>query len=268
MHYADEAHQAYERAMVHFRAEEWPDAQELFEAVKRDYSSSRWGWMADLRLADVAFHQERYGDAMTAYRSWIRYHPTQTEVAHARFMIAKCYVAQMPDDWLLVPPSYERDLSSARDAFSALSRFIEQNPESEDLAEARRLQRQVQLILANHELYVAEFYASRDHWTAAIHRLLGVVANFEGSGREPRALVQLGEIYLRTGRQPEARGAFQRVLEDHPRSPEAQAARNFLARVGTGPTVPVDAASYRHGNTSVQPDPEPARPSRRRAGQT
>lgn len=267
MRYADEARQAYESAMERFRDEEWPEAQELFEAVKRDYSSSRWGWMAELRLADVAFHQERYSDALSAYRSWIRYHPTQTEVAHAQFMIAKCYVAQMPDDWLLVPPSYERDLSSARDAESALARFIRDHEDSDHVAEARRLHRQVRETLANHELYVANFYASRDRWNAAIHRLLGVIANFEGSGREPRALVQLGEIYLRTGHQPEARGAFQQVVEEHPRTPEAEAARSFLARVGAGPTVPVDASGYRRGtSTTPRPDPERTRPAPSRRG--
>lgn len=265
MHYSDEAHEAYERAMERFRDEEWPEATEAFRAVQHDYSASRYASLAELRLADVMFHQETYTEALAAYRAWLRYHPSSDESVHAHFMIARCYVAQMPDDWFLVPPSFDRDLSSVHDAEGALARFIRDYPEATERAEARRLLGEVRLLLARHEFAVAEFYINRERYPAAINRLLGVVGNYEGSGLEPRALLQLGELYLRTDHQPEARGAFEALLEAHPRSPEVAAARRYLARVGAGPSVPPDttsaaipaAAPARTGN-----EPTPRRPVR------
>lgn len=254
LHYSDEAHAAYERAMERFRDEEWPEATEAFRAVQHDYSASRYASLAELRLADVLFRQETYTEALAAYRAWLRYHPSSDESVHAHFMIARCYVGQMPDDWFLVPPSYERDLSSVHDAEGALARFIRDYPEAAELAEARRLLGQVRLLLARHEFYVAEFYVTRERYPAAINRLLGVIGNFEGSGLEPRALLELGELYLRTDRQPEARGAFQALLEAWPRSPQVEAARRYLARVGPGASVPPDTGS------AVIPASTPARP--------
>lgn len=240
--YQDEAHQAYERAMQRFRDEEWPEALEGFRAVHHDFSTSRWGSLAELRVADVQFRQEQYTEALAAYRAWLRYHASSSESVHAHFMIARCYVAQMPDDWFLVPPSFERDLSSVHDAQGALSRFIRDYPEATQLAEARRLLRDVRLVLARHELYVAEFYVTRERYPAAINRLLGVVGNYSGTGLEAQTLLQLGELYLRTDQQPRARGAFESLLEDHPASPQVEAARRYLARIGPGPSTRVDTS--------------------------
>ena len=253
LHYSDEAHAAYEHAMDRFRDEEWPEATEAFRAVQHDYSASRYASLAELRLADILFRQETYTEALAAYRAWLRYHPSSDESVHAHFMIARCYVAQMPDDWFLVPPSFERDLSSVHDAEGALARFIRDYPEATELPEARRLLGEVRLLLARHELYVAEFYVTRERYPAAITRLLGIIGNYEGSGLEARALLQLGELYLRTDRRPEARGAFQALLETHPRSPEVEAARRYLALVGPGTAVPPDTDS------AVIPAASPAR---------
>ncbi len=266
LHYSDEAHAAYEHAMDRFRDEEWPEATEAFRAVQHDFSASRYASMSELRLADILFRQETYTEALAAYRAWLRYHPSSDESVHAHFMIARCYVAQMPDDWFLVPPSFERDLSSVHDAEGALARFIRDYPEATELPEARRLLGEVRLLLARHELYVAEFYVTRERYPAAITRLLGIIGNYEGSGLEARALLQLGELYLRTDQRPEARGAFQAVLETHARSPEVEAARRYLTLVGPGTTVPpdTDSAAIPAASPAREATPEVTRPGARR----
>ncbi len=233
----DEAEARYEAAMERFRDEEWPEAQEAFRAVRTEYSGSRWGWLAELRLADIEFRQERFTEALSQFRSWIRYHPTQREAVYAHFMIARCYVAQMPEDWLLVPPSWERDMSSVHDAESALARFVRDYPEAAEVAEAQRLLGQVRRLLARHEMYVAEFYASRERWEAAIGRFLGAIATFEDPDIRARALLQLGEVYLRTQQVAEARGTFTMLTTEYPARPESASARLHLARLGEGPVV-------------------------------
>jgi outer membrane protein assembly factor BamD len=263
MHYSDEAQQAYEDAMVLYRDEAWPEALEAMRRVKQEYSSSRWGWLAELRIADIDFKQERFTEALSGFRAWIRYHASQSEATYAHFMIARCHVAQMPDDWFLTPPSHERDLSSAHDAEGALSRFLRDHGESEHAAEARRILGDVRRILAQHELYVASFYASRERWAAAVSRLRGLLDGYEGSGVEPRALLALGEILMRTGQQPEARGAFRELIDEHPQSNEVAAARRYLAVAGEGPVVAVDRGPSRRGGNPVR-----ATESERRAPST
>lgn len=235
----DEAELAYQRAMDLYQDESWPEAAEAFRALQRAHGTSRFATLAELRLADVEFKQEHYTEALSAFRAWLRYHPTHTEAPYARFMIARCHVEQMPEDWFLTPPSWERDLSSARDADTALTRFLRDHGDSAQAAEARALQRRVREILVRHEIYVANFYANRDHHAAAASRLLGVLSRYHDSGLESLALLRLGETYLRMARTPEARGAFTMLRETYPRSAEAEAAAQHLARVGAGPSTPV-----------------------------
>lgn len=264
MHYSDEAQQAYEDAMALYRDESWPEALEAMRRVRQEFSSSRWGWLAELRIADIDFKQERYTEALSGFRSWIRYHASQSEATYANFMIARCHVAQLPDDWFLTPPSYERDLSSAHDAEGALTRFVRDHGDSEHATEARRILGDVRRMLAQHELYVADFYASREHWSAAMSRLRGLLDGYEGSGVEPRALLALGEILLRTGRQPEARGAFRELIEGHPDANEVAAARRYLSVAGEGPVVAVDRGPTHQSAPGARPRPsEPAARPRR-----
>jgi outer membrane protein assembly factor BamD len=238
--YTDEAETRYAAAMQLYEAESWPEATEAFRAVRQDYSVSRFAVLAELRLADIDFKQERYAEALSAYRAWLRYHASQSEAPYARFMIARCHYAQMPDDWLLVPASWERDQSSVHDAMTSLERYVRDYPEARDTPEARRMLRHTRELLARHEMYVADFYASRDRYNASVSRLLGVLRNYRDSGMEPQALLQLGEIYLRMGRRGEARGAFERLIEAHADSAEVQAARAHLGRLGAVASVALD----------------------------
>ena len=235
----EESDEHFRHAMDLFRDESWPEASEAFRAIQRANATSRMATMAELRLADIEFRQDRYTEALAAYRAWLRYHPGHAEAPYARFMIARCHVQQMPEDWFLTPPSWERDLSSAHDAETALARFVRDHGASEHGPEARRELRRVREILARHEVYVANFYSSRDHYGAAASRLLGVLANFTDSGLESLALLRLGEVYLRMHRAADARGAFTQLVEAYPNSAEVTAAREHLRRLGPGDVTPV-----------------------------
>jgi outer membrane protein assembly factor BamD len=242
-HPQDEAERRYLAAVDLLNNEAWPEAAEAFRVVQRSHATSRFATLAELRLADVDFKQDHFTEALTSYRSWLRYHPGHAEAAYARFMIARCHVEQMPDDWLLAPASWERDLSQAHDAETALSRFVRDHGSSEHAPEARRHLGHVREVLARHEVYVANFYGNRDHPNAAVSRLLGVLVNYGDTPLAPLALLRLGEVYLRTSRSAEARGAFTQLTETYASSSEAPAAVEYLRRLGSGPSVPVQSES-------------------------
>src|SRR5579883_908277 len=87
MHYAEEAQQRYEHGMQLMRDEQWAEATEAFRGVRREYGLSRWGWLAELRIADIDFKQDKFAEALSGYRNWVRYHPTQPDAVYAHFMI-------------------------------------------------------------------------------------------------------------------------------------------------------------------------------------
>lgn len=232
LNYSDRARREYEQAMTLFDAGEWTDAQEAMNRVKREFGVSRWGWLAELRLADIDFRSERYPEAVSSYRNWIRYHPTQPEVTYARFMIAKSHFQQIPQDWVMVPAAWERDLGTALDAQDSLRAFIRDNGQSEFAAEARTLLQRTRAVLARGEIHVADFYLARGHHEAAIARLRTVLESFSGSGLEAQALLKIGEVYMSQGRAREAREAFQSLIENFGESEFVPSARRYLSHLG------------------------------------
>src|SRR5262249_23197305 len=68
----DAARAAYNEAMRSFRNKDWEDARSLFGEVKKLFSYSRYARLAELRLADIDFEQEKYSEAVTSYREFIQ----------------------------------------------------------------------------------------------------------------------------------------------------------------------------------------------------
>ncbi|HTJ82749.1 MAG TPA: outer membrane protein assembly factor BamD, partial [Polyangiaceae bacterium] len=66
--YSDDAKKAYDEAMQAFRAKDWESARPLFQDVRKNFPQNRYARLAELRLADIDFAQDKYTDAVTAYR--------------------------------------------------------------------------------------------------------------------------------------------------------------------------------------------------------
>src|SRR5688572_232449 len=87
--YTEDARLAYNEAMGAYRAEEWEDAKALFAEVKRLFTYSRYARLAELRIADIDFEQEKYTDAISGYREFVQNHRTDRDIEYARYRIAK-----------------------------------------------------------------------------------------------------------------------------------------------------------------------------------
>jgi outer membrane protein assembly factor BamD len=230
--YGDNAREAYAAAMDDFRDEDCLEAEPAFRRVRREYPFSRYAPLAELRVADCLFIQQKLPEAIAAYRRFVRNRPSHPEVPYARFKIAESYFEQIPDDWLLAPPAHERDQGPTREALRQLRRFILDFPEDERVQHANELARQALALLARHELYAAEFYLNRDHPQAAIGRLRTLLTAYEGSGVEPEAMLLLGRVFLEMRDRAEARRTFQQLIERYPSSGYAEQARAYLSELG------------------------------------
>jgi outer membrane protein assembly factor BamD len=236
LHYSENAKKAYDEALVAFFDRDWELANQLLQDVKRKYGYSRYARLAELRLADIAFHQEKYAEAVGMYRGFVTDYPNDPEVGYARYKIAKSEFVQSGAS-ILLPPLEERDLSNVRDANTALRALIADYPDSKNGAELSYMLEVVTGLLVRHELYVARFYLNRDVFDAAVARCQYALTNFPDSGLDPEALVLLGETYLKMKQPAEARAKFQLVLDKYPESPFTVPARRFLTRIEEGPPV-------------------------------
>jgi outer membrane protein assembly factor BamD len=237
--YTADAKRAYDEAMEEFKAHNWLEVQSLMREVKRKYSYSKFAKLAELRIADADYEQEKYADAIRAYRQFIHDHRSeQEEVAYARSKIAEADYQQIPDSFLL-PAAEERDQATVMDAYKELRGYLHDYPNAKETPHIRDLLIDVTSRLVRHELYVARFYLQKDNYEAAIARVQYALRNFSSgiepganvapdSGLEADALLLLGETYLKMHKWPEARASFASILERHPRSALTTQARNYL----------------------------------------
>lgn len=238
--YTADAKRAYDEAMEEFRSHNWIEAESLFREVKRKYSYSKYARLAELRIADADFEQEKFAEAMREYRQFVHDHRSDVEeVSYARARIAEAEYKQISDSFLL-PTADERDQAVILDAFKELKGYVHDYPESKDSAKIRALLADVTARLMRHELYVARFYLFRDNYDAAVLRVQYAMRNFAAgpqlkggpepvdSGLEAEALLLLGEVYLKMHKWKDARSQFDAIVRDYPKSALIVQAQNYL----------------------------------------
>ncbi|HZS38811.1 MAG TPA: outer membrane protein assembly factor BamD [Polyangia bacterium] len=228
--YYPTAQQNYEYGLKELKAQNWLTAIQYFNHVKNAFGFSKWATLAELGLADANLGRDKYTEAIDGYKQFIKAHPNHEHVldGYAAFKIGECYYKQIPSDWFLAPPSYEKDQGPVLDALRELTAFTESNGESPYVPKARQLMGDCVRRLADHELYVAQFYLDRDKPYAAIGRLEGLLRDYPGARREPETLLLLGKTYLKMEKPKEAREVFEKLAGDHPDDYRAAKAKLYI----------------------------------------
>ncbi len=212
-----------------FRRGDYKGAIEKYDRVRNDSPYSPYAVRADLRIADAYFKQDQYASAIEQYEAFVKLHPRHDKVPYARFRTARAAYENMPGTPLLMPPAHERDLTKTRKAVRKLKAFLQQHQDADEYADrARDMLRRARRRLADHEMYVAEFYLDRNNPRAASMRLKYLLSNYSGLGLDPQALFLLAKSHLKMGESQEARTAFQELVKHHGDSDFAERAQQHL----------------------------------------
>jgi outer membrane protein assembly factor BamD len=258
--YSDSARAAFDEAMEAFEDEDYLEAVKRLTTVKNKYAYSRWAALAELRIADAYYEQDKWIEAIDAYRTFAQSRPNHPEVPYALYRVGRSYYEQMPSDFFILPPVHERDPAATKDTLRALETFVERYPENENAADARERIRTCRQLLADQEMYVARFYLHQERPVSARGRLERVVADYPDlEDRWAEAALLLVRVYAdaSVGLTGEAREMAQRLIRERPTTPEAQEARDLLARLPVPPTPPA-SASPTFVDPGTAPPPAPA----------
>jgi outer membrane protein assembly factor BamD len=230
LQYSENARRAYEEAMLAFKDRSWQDAQILFREVRRRFSFSREAPLAQLRLADIEFEQERFVEAISAYKQFVRENPKHGDVAWARMRMARCYYNQISDA-ILLPAQEEREQTSVAEASREIQEYLRDFPDGPQFAEMKKLGADALARLVAHELYVARFYIKKSKFAAALARVDYAIAKYPGSSKDVEALILRGEILLLLTRKPEAKATFELVVKKYPSDPRSVQAQRYVDRL-------------------------------------
>jgi outer membrane protein assembly factor BamD len=228
--YALSAKQNYERGLDELKQENYVEAIRYFTYVKQKFAFSKYAGLAELALADTEFARGNYQEAIDSYKSFARLHPTHEKVkdGYVAFRIAECFVKEMPDDFFILPPAYEKDQSAVRDALREIDHARAKYPDSPYAKAAQVYRRDVLRRLIEHEVYVARFYLDRGHPKAAILRIDTALQRYPDSGQEGELLLALGETHLEMGNPARAKEIFERVKNEFGSDLQVKRAELFL----------------------------------------
>jgi outer membrane protein assembly factor BamD len=226
----------YEYGLKELKQSNWLTAIQYFQNVKTNFGFSKWATLAELGIADANLGRDKFTEAIDGYKQFIKSHPGHERVqdGYAAFKIGEAYHKQIPSDWFLTPPSYEKDQGPVIDALRELNNFVDQYGDSPYVPKARTYIGDCIRRLADHELYVARFYLDRDKPYAAIGRLEGVLKEYPGATREPETLMLLGRTYMKMDKPDKAREVFLKLANDHPDDYRAAKAKLYIQHLDKG----------------------------------
>lgn len=222
------ARRAYFEGMQELVAGNNNQALTIFSTVARSPRYVRHAALAKIRIGDAYFYDQRFEEAAQAYRSFVAQHAGDPNVPYARFRVASCYFHRIPDGVFFEPPDHERDQTATQAALRELNGFLSAFPTSRFAAEAREmLTRATQMLLA-HQIYVADFYESRDKPRAVAWRLDHALKRYPDAAKTPEIVWRMATAYEAAEEQADAAQAYATYIEHFPEGPQIVEAKRRL----------------------------------------
>jgi outer membrane protein assembly factor BamD len=161
----------YKEGLRLLEDEDYLEAADFLDEVRRRFPQSRFAALAELKSADLEFRQDNFIEAAAAYGVFVELYPTHAESPYALYQRAISYYNSAPDN-------IARDQSSAGDAARVSQQLIARYPQSAFVDKARALYVKSRLKLAKKEAYVARFYEKKEHYEPALRRWKALLDEF------------------------------------------------------------------------------------------
>lgn len=171
----------------------YQNAIDAFQQITDRYPYSREAVTAELKLADAYFSKELYEEAFGAYADFEKLHPNHPEIPYVIYRMGLCHFERMK--------AIDRDQENTFKAREHFERLIKRFPSSPYAQSAKLKVRECYVSLAEHELYVANFYFRTGEYRAAAGRYEYLLENYPDLGQYHEALIYLAECKERLAEQ-------------------------------------------------------------------
>ncbi len=190
--------------------EKFDEALTAFKEAAKGYRNADLDADIQVALADAYFNKEEYPAAVEAYTEFLRLHPHSPRADYSQFRIALCWQKQMR--------TADRSPEPARKALAAFEALVRGYPRSPLLDKGREGVVACRRRIAEHELYVADFYRRTEKFRAAAGRYELVLHDYADSGYADQALFELGGCYRNLREQEKADQFYDQLRREYPQS--------------------------------------------------
>ena len=105
-------------------------AEDHFAKIKDRYPYSEQALMAQIKLADSLYYNEKFDEAQLAYQEFEKLHPTNKAIPYVIYQQALCYYRQRP--------TIDRDQTFTQKALAEFRRLQKKFPQSEYASKAEK----------------------------------------------------------------------------------------------------------------------------------
>lgn len=172
----------FQIAKEYDEAERYEIAVQKYADLKNKFPYSSTATLAELAIADVHFKRESFADAQISYQNFRDLHPKHPMIDYVIFRTGLSFYMQLPE-------TIDRDLTAANDAIYHFNEVIKNFPNSKYVKEASENRDKCFSMLAEKELYIADFYYRQKKYEASLLRYENVLKQFSGYGLDPKALL-------------------------------------------------------------------------------
>ncbi len=211
---------AYKIAEDYEKDERFEESVQKYTDVKNKHPYSRFAVLAEMRIADVQFKREAYIEAQYAYQTFKDLHPKHPQIDYVTFRLGLSIFNQLPS-------TTDRDLSLADKAILYFDEVLTSYSKSPHAKEAGEKKGEALRMLADKELYIANFYFKKKQYLSALGRyegLLRTYGNVEGFG--PPALYGAAVSAKETGDRDKQNRFVKTLMSQYPQSSEAEKAKS------------------------------------------
>ena len=203
-----------------FAKGKYEDAITVWKRVRDAYQSPDMTATAEIKIADAQYENKNYIEAAAAYEDFRKLHPSNEKAPYALFRQAMSNFHQIG--------KFDTDQTAVKNTVILLRSFIQQYPDSENAAEARKNLENCRLRQIQYENYVGRFYLRTDQITAAIKRFEDTLKSYPDPAGHDETLYFLGQAYLKNGQKETARDTFDSLINTFPKSRYSADARKAL----------------------------------------
>lgn len=218
----DTAEGAFAQAEKYRKDERFDEAITYYSEVKNKHPYNSLATESELKIADIEFERENYLEAETAYKIFLDFHPDHAQIPYVTYRLGLSVTKQLPS-------TIDRDLVLANRAIEYFDKIITTYNKSEYAKSAVDEKLKARQMLADKDLYIAEYYFIREIWLSALGRYEDVIKKHPGLGHDSKALYGASLSAYRLKDLDKAKLYFKRLLSEHPESKELAAARKEMA---------------------------------------
>ena len=187
----------YDQAQSRLKSASYSTAIISLESLESRFPFGRYAEQAQAELIYAYYMNSQFEASESAAQRFVNLHPRHSHTGYAYYMKG---LAAFTDDAGLFTRYFQSDLAKreiimAQKSFDELSEFISRYPNSKYVPHAKQRMIYLRNLLAEHEIYVADFYMKRGAYLAAVGRAKYVIEHLPNTPQTPYALSILIEAY-------------------------------------------------------------------------